>query len=224
MSDGDPAVRAGVVRAVGAIGLATLASRILGYARDIVLARAFGATPLTDAFFVAFRIPNLLRRLLAEGALSTAIIPVFSETLARGGPVPFGRMVRAVAGVGTRRPRRGVAPGNAAGPMARRAHGARLAGGSGALRPGGEAHPSDVSVSAPGGARRAGDGRAEHPSALLHGGPRSGNPERRDDRSRARARPANESAHPRPRRSACSSVASGSFSSSSPSCAAWACR
>lgn len=101
MSGGDPAVRAGVVRAVGAIGLATLASRILGYARDIVLARAFGAGPLTDAFFVAFRIPNLLRRLLAEGALSTAIIPVFSETLARSGPASFGRMVQAVAGVGT---------------------------------------------------------------------------------------------------------------------------
>ena len=101
MSDGDGAVRAGVVRAVGAIGLATLASRVLGYGRDIVLARAFGAGPLTDAFFVAFRIPNLLRRLLAEGALSTAIIPVFSETLAREGPGSFGRMIRAVAGVGT---------------------------------------------------------------------------------------------------------------------------
>ena len=91
----------GVVRAVGAIALATLASRILGYTRDIVLARAFGASPLSDAFFVAFRIPNLLRRLLAEGALSTAIIPVFSETLARSGPASFGRMVQAVAGVGT---------------------------------------------------------------------------------------------------------------------------
>ena len=101
MSGGDPALRAGVVRAVGAIGVATLASRILGYTRDIVLARAFGAGPLTDAFFVAFRIPNLLRRLLAEGALSTAIIPVFSETLARSGPASFGRMIRAVAGVGT---------------------------------------------------------------------------------------------------------------------------
>ena len=100
MTDGDEAGRAGVVRAVGAIGLATLASRILGYARDIVLARAFGAGALTDAFFVAFRIPNLLRRLLAEGALSTAIIPVFSETLAERGPAPFARMVRAVTGVG----------------------------------------------------------------------------------------------------------------------------
>ncbi len=101
MSDGDKAVRAGVVQAVGAIGLATLASRVLGYVRDIVLAQTFGAGPVTDAFFVAFRIPNLLRRLLAEGALSTAIIPVFSETLARGGPASFARMVRAVAGAGT---------------------------------------------------------------------------------------------------------------------------
>jgi putative peptidoglycan lipid II flippase len=101
VSGGERAAHAGVVQAVGTIGLATLGSRVLGYARDIVLAHVFGAGPVTDAFFVAFRIPNLLRRLLAEGALSTAVIPVFSETLARGGPVPFARMVRAVAGVGS---------------------------------------------------------------------------------------------------------------------------
>ena len=94
-------VQAGVVSAVGSIGLATLASRVLGYARDVVLARAFGAGPLTDAFFVAFRIPNLLRRLLAEGALSSAVIPVFSETLARGGREAFARLARAVIGAGT---------------------------------------------------------------------------------------------------------------------------
>ena len=45
----------------------------------MVVAQAFGAGPLTDAFFVAFRIPNILRRLLAEGALSTAVIPVFTD-------------------------------------------------------------------------------------------------------------------------------------------------
>lgn len=100
MSDSDGAVRSGVVRAVGAIGAATLASRVLGYLRDIVLARAFGAGPLTDAFFVAFRIPNLLRRLLGEGALSTAIIPVFAQTLEQRGPNAFRQMVQAVAGVG----------------------------------------------------------------------------------------------------------------------------
>jgi len=101
VSDGHAEMRTGVVQAVGAIGLATLASRILGYARDIALASVFGAGPLTDAFFVAFRIPNLLRRLLAEGALSTAIIPVFSETLARGGPGALTRTIRAVAGAGS---------------------------------------------------------------------------------------------------------------------------
>jgi putative peptidoglycan lipid II flippase len=91
-------VQRGVVSAVGAIGLATLASRVLGYLRDMVVAQAFGAGPVTDAFLVAFRIPNLLRRLLGEGALSTAVIPVFTETLTRGGPEAFGRLVRAATG------------------------------------------------------------------------------------------------------------------------------
>jgi putative peptidoglycan lipid II flippase len=63
-----------VLRALGSIGSATLLSRILGYVRDMVVALAFGAGPVTDAFFVAFRIPNILRRLLAEGALATAVI------------------------------------------------------------------------------------------------------------------------------------------------------
>src|SRR2546422_6168090 len=61
-----------VVRALGSIGSATLVSRVVGFVRDIVVALVFGAGPVTDAFFVAFRIPNILRRLLAEGALSTA--------------------------------------------------------------------------------------------------------------------------------------------------------
>src|SRR5215207_3378247 len=68
-----------VVRALGSIGSATLLSRVLGYVRDMVVALAFGAGPVTDAFFVAFRIPNILRRLLAEGALATAVMPVFSD-------------------------------------------------------------------------------------------------------------------------------------------------
>ena len=79
VNEAQRAAQHGVMRAVGVIGAATLASRVLGFVRDIVMARAFGAGPVTDAFFVAFRIPNLLRRLLAEGALSTAIIPVFTE-------------------------------------------------------------------------------------------------------------------------------------------------
>jgi putative peptidoglycan lipid II flippase len=88
-----------VVRALGGIASATLLSRLLGFVRDMVVARAFGAGPLTDAFFVAFRIPNILRRLLAEGALSTAMIPVFTDYMARGNRPELLRMLRAVLGL-----------------------------------------------------------------------------------------------------------------------------
>ncbi len=57
----------------------TLLSRILGFVRDLVLARIFGADAATDAFFVAFKIPNFLRRLFAEGAFATAFVPVLTE-------------------------------------------------------------------------------------------------------------------------------------------------
>jgi putative peptidoglycan lipid II flippase len=85
-----------VVRALGSLGAATLASRILGFVRDMAVALVFGAGPITDAFFVAFRIPNVLRRLLAEGALATAIVPVFTEYLATRPRGEFVRMVRSV--------------------------------------------------------------------------------------------------------------------------------
>jgi putative peptidoglycan lipid II flippase len=85
-----------VVGALGSIGTATLASRVLGFARDMIVALAFGAGPVTDAFFVAFRIPNILRRLLAEGALSTAVIPVFTEYAVARPREELVRMLRAV--------------------------------------------------------------------------------------------------------------------------------
>jgi putative peptidoglycan lipid II flippase len=68
-----------VVKAAGVIGIATFSSRILGFVRDMVLARLFGATPAADAFFIAFRIPSLLRELFAEGSMSSAFIPVYTE-------------------------------------------------------------------------------------------------------------------------------------------------
>jgi putative peptidoglycan lipid II flippase len=68
-----------LVKAAGVIGIATFSSRILGFIRDMVLARLFGATPAADAFYVAFRIPSLLRELFAEGSMSAAFIPVFTE-------------------------------------------------------------------------------------------------------------------------------------------------
>jgi putative peptidoglycan lipid II flippase len=85
-----------VLGALGSIGAATVASRVLGFARDMIVALAFGAGPVTDAFFVAFRIPNILRRLLAEGALSTAVIPVFTEYAVTRSRQELVRMLRAV--------------------------------------------------------------------------------------------------------------------------------
>ncbi len=72
-----------LVKAAGVIGIATFSSRILGFIRDMLLARLFGATPAADAFYVAFRIPSLLRELFAEGSMSAAFIPVFTEYHAR---------------------------------------------------------------------------------------------------------------------------------------------
>ncbi len=72
-----------IAGAAGLISAATFSSRILGLARDILLARLLGATMAADAFFVAYRIPSLLRELLAEGSMSSAFIPVFTEYHAR---------------------------------------------------------------------------------------------------------------------------------------------
>ena len=74
MSDESALEKAGIARAVGTVGLATLISRILGFIRDVVLANFFGTGLFADAFFVAFRIPNLLRRLVGEGSLTIAFI------------------------------------------------------------------------------------------------------------------------------------------------------
>jgi putative peptidoglycan lipid II flippase len=75
-----------ISRAAGVVSSATFLSRILGFARDVVIAGFFGAGMAADAFFVAFRIPNLLRRLFAEGTLSMALVPVLTDTLRQKGP------------------------------------------------------------------------------------------------------------------------------------------
>lgn len=74
-----------LLKALAAVSSMTLLSRILGFIRDTIVARAFGAGLATDAFFVAFRIPNLLRRLFAEGAFSQAFVPIFAEYKNRRG-------------------------------------------------------------------------------------------------------------------------------------------
>jgi len=74
-----------IARNASVIAVSTLLSRVLGFARDVIIAFALGAGPLADAFFVAFRIPNVLRRLFAEGSLTMAFVPVFTRTrLERG--------------------------------------------------------------------------------------------------------------------------------------------
>jgi putative peptidoglycan lipid II flippase len=79
MSLKDESHKKNFVSSVSKVGLWTLGSRFLGLIRDSIVARYFGAGFATDAFMVAFRIPNLLRRLLAEGALSIAFVPTFSD-------------------------------------------------------------------------------------------------------------------------------------------------
>jgi putative peptidoglycan lipid II flippase len=68
-----------LLRALATVSSMTFLSRVMGYARDFFIARLFGAGVATDAFFVAFRIPNLLRRMFAEGAFSQAFVPILSE-------------------------------------------------------------------------------------------------------------------------------------------------
>ena len=68
-----------LLRALATVSGMTLVSRVLGFVRDFVIAHSFGAGAATDAFFVAFRIPNLLRRMFAEGAFSQAFVPILSE-------------------------------------------------------------------------------------------------------------------------------------------------
>ncbi|NNM00591.1 MAG: murein biosynthesis integral membrane protein MurJ [Gammaproteobacteria bacterium] len=68
-----------LVRSTAVVGQMTLFSRVLGFIRDMVIARMFGATAAADVFFVAFKIPNLFRRLFAEGAFAQAFVPVLAE-------------------------------------------------------------------------------------------------------------------------------------------------
>src|SRR5664280_2807560 len=83
-----------IARAAGLMSAATLISRILGYVKDMILASYFGASAKSDVFFVAFRIPNLLRELFAEGSMSSAFIPVLTETQTKEGREAANRLVR----------------------------------------------------------------------------------------------------------------------------------
>lgn len=88
-----------LLKAASTVSLLTLASRITGLAREWVVASQFGASAWTDAFNVAFRIPNLLRRLFAEGAFSQAFVPILGEIKSREGEGATRSLVNAVASV-----------------------------------------------------------------------------------------------------------------------------
>ena len=86
-----------LLRAASTISLFTLASRVTGLARDVVIASMFGAGAAVDAYNVAFRIPNLLRRLFGEGAFTQAFVPVLAQTRAAEGDEVTHRLIDAVA-------------------------------------------------------------------------------------------------------------------------------
>ena len=74
-----------LIRSIATVGSITLVSRLLGFVRDIMIAALLGAGPLADAFFVAFKLPNFLRRLFAEGAFNAGFVPMFARTLEADG-------------------------------------------------------------------------------------------------------------------------------------------
>src|SRR5882724_9967341 len=97
MNDQDDPTEKLNTKAAGIIGIAVMCSRLLGLAREQIFAALFGGGGAMDAFTAAFRIPNLLRDLFAEGALSTAFVTTFSKTIARGGDEAAWRLANKVA-------------------------------------------------------------------------------------------------------------------------------
>ena len=87
----------GLLKASGVTGSATMLSRALGLIRDIVIARVFGASDATDAFFLANKIPNFMRRLFAEGAFNQAFVPILSEYRAKRSHIEVQAMINAVS-------------------------------------------------------------------------------------------------------------------------------
>ena len=73
------------LRAISIISSMTLISRVLGYTRDLLIAKVLGAGLISDAFFIAFKLPNLFRRLFAEGSMNAAFIPVISGISEKSG-------------------------------------------------------------------------------------------------------------------------------------------
>ena len=88
-----------LLKVLATVSAMTFISRVLGFVRDAIIARVFGAGLMTDAFFVAFKIPNLLRRLFAEGAFSQAFVPILGEYKNRRGEAETKLLVDHVSGM-----------------------------------------------------------------------------------------------------------------------------
>ena len=93
-----PPKKAGLLASTLVVSSMTMLSRVLGLIRDVVIARMLGASAGADAFFVALKIPNLLRRLFAEGAFNQAFVPVLSEYRNKGSMAATKLLVDRVAG------------------------------------------------------------------------------------------------------------------------------
>ena len=91
--------RPGLLRSSATVGMMTMLSRVLGLLRDVVIAAVVGASANADAFFVAFKIPNFLRRLFAEGAFSQAFVPVLADYKEQGSVEAVKALVNRIAGV-----------------------------------------------------------------------------------------------------------------------------
>jgi peptidoglycan biosynthesis protein MviN/MurJ (putative lipid II flippase) len=87
------------LKSVATVGGLTLASRALGFLREILIARLMGTSPVAEAFFVAMRLPNLFRQLFAEGAFNSAFVPMFARQLEEGGAAAAKRFAEHVLGV-----------------------------------------------------------------------------------------------------------------------------
>jgi putative peptidoglycan lipid II flippase len=88
-----------LLRSVATVGSYTMLSRLTGFARDVLMAALLGAGPVSDAFFVAFKLPNFFRRLFAEGAFNAAFVPLFSSQLHHGGATNAKRFAEEVISV-----------------------------------------------------------------------------------------------------------------------------
>ena len=184
----------GLARYAGVTGVATLASRLLGLARDQVLAAFFGASNEMDAFVVAFRVPNLVRDLFAEGAMSAAFVPTFTRQLTLKGKADAWRLANnvlnalllstgalVVLGIAFARPLVEMYAGD-------------FASVAGQARADGSPDARDAAVSDDGGGGGGSDGHAELTASLLRPRAVAGDVQHRDDRRRVRPRPADAAA------------------------------